>query len=103
MADVNTTGNDDGIPDWGASLSSLFLGFVDNVRDKTTGPLLKVARALVYGIVILVATTMLLVLGLIFLVRFVDNWLPADVWAAYLLLGVAFLLLGAWLWSSRTT
>ncbi|MDG2113196.1 MAG: hypothetical protein P8N02_11355 [Actinomycetota bacterium] len=101
MADVSTAG-DDSMPDWGAWASSTFLDLVDNVRDKTTGPLLKVARALVYGIVILVAASMLAVLSLIFLVRFVNNWLPGDVWAAYLLLGLVFFLASAVLWRSRT-
>ena len=61
MADVSTTeSGSDSSPDWGAQASTAFLDLVDNVRGKTTGPLLKAARAVVYGLVILVAALMLL-------------------------------------------
>lgn len=103
MTDVSTAGNNtDTDPDWGARASAIFLDFVDSVRGKTTGPVLKIARALVYGLVILVAAAMLAIFALIALVRLVDVLLPGQVWSAYLLLSVLFLLAGIFCWSKRT-
>ena len=101
MADVTPTASDTS-PDWGTQLSTFFLDFIDKLRGKTTGPILKVARALVYGIIIMVALTMVAVLAIVGLVRFTDAWLPGNVWAAYLLLGGIFFLAGAFSWSKRT-
>ena len=102
MADVSTTeSGSDSSPDWGAQASTAFLDLVDNVRGKTTGPLLKAARAVVYGLVILVAALMLLVLVVAMLVRLTDIIVPGQVWSAYLVLGAIFFLVGAILWSKR--
>ena len=46
---------------------------------------------------------MILVLAIVGLVRLVDNYLPGEVWATYLLLGAIFLLAGIILWARRTT
>ena len=104
MTEVGAGGNhgDTHISDWGTQVSNAFFDLVDKVRGKTTGPLLKVARALVYGLVILVAAMMLLVLGLIGLVRLADIAIPGAVWSAYLVLGLLFLGAGAFCWSRRT-
>lgn len=101
MTDVST-GDDSSTPDWGAQLSTSFLDLVDGVRGKTTGPILKIARALVYGLVIIVAALMMATFVLIALVRLVDNLVPGAVWGTYLILGGLFLLLGMILWSRRT-
>ena len=89
-------------PDWGANATDQFIGLIDNVKTKTTGPLLKVARAVVYGIVAAVMAVAILLLVVIGLVRLVNVLLPGDVWAAYLLLGVLFVLGGLFAWSRRT-
>ncbi len=87
-------------PDWGGQISTMFLDLVDSVRDKTSGPALKVARALVYGLVIFVALIALGILSLILLVR-IANFLPWSVWFAYLVLGLLFFGIGSFLWSKR--
>lgn len=85
---------------WDSQLSTMFLDLVDSVRDKTSGPALRIARALVYGLVIIVALIALAVLSLILLVR-IANFLPWSVWFAYLLLGLVFFAAGSFLWSKR--
>ncbi len=95
--DVTTT-----TPDWGADATERFVTLVDNVKVKTTGPLLKVLRAVVYGIVAAVMGIMLLFLLVIGLIRLVNAYLPGDVWAAYLLLGTIFLIAGLFTWTKRT-
>ena len=59
-------------------------------------------RALVYGIVAGVMAIMVLFLVVIGLIRFVNAYLPGDVWAAYLLLGSIFLIAGLFTWTKRT-
>ena len=98
MADDVTTTS----PDWGAEATDRFVDLIDNVKTKTTGPLLKVLRALVYGIVAGVMAIMVLFLVVIGLIRFVNAYLPGDVWAAYLLLGSIFLIAGLFTWTKRT-
>ena len=45
---------------------------------------------------------MVLFLVVIGLIRFVNAYLPGDVWAAYLLLGSIFLIAGLFTWTKRT-
>jgi hypothetical protein len=87
--------------DWGQQATATFVELIDNVRSKSTGPALKMTRALVYGIVIIVATMALVVLGVAGTVRFLDAYLPGDVWSAHLLTGGIFLGVGLFLWSKR--
>ena len=93
--------------DWPAQVADQIVGIVGTVRDKTTGPALGVARAVVYGTFVGVVGLVALVLLLIALVRIVDNYLPDDVfgedhmWATYLIIGGAFSLIGLVLWSRR--
>tara|TARA_B100000902_G_C27232423_1_gene875584 strand:- start:548 stop:850 length:303 start_codon:yes stop_codon:yes gene_type:complete len=76
---------------------------VKAVRGKTTGPLLFVARLLVYSITICIAAAAAIVLLTIASVKIVNQLLPGDVWAAYLLMGAVFALAGTFLWSKRVT
>ena len=102
MTDVSSSSADTAdSPHWDAQLSAMFFDFVDNVRSKTTGPLLMVVRALVYGIVILVAAVILLALLLILLVRLLAI-IPGELWIAYLGAGALFFIVGTLSWSRRT-
>jgi hypothetical protein len=74
---------------------------VDKVRARTTGPVLNVAHAAVYGIVAAIVAIPVLVALLAGLVRFLDWIVPGDVWVAYLIIAVGMWLLGAILWSRR--
>jgi hypothetical protein len=74
---------------------------VGTVRDATTGRALTVARAIVYGTFAAIVSTAVLVTTIVFLVRIIDNYLPGDVWATYLLLGGIFTVCGIVLWSRR--
>jgi hypothetical protein len=76
---------------------------VGSVRDATTGRALTVARAIVYGTFAAIVATAVLVTSIVFLVRIIDNYLPGDVWATYLLLGGIFTVAGIVLWSLRKT
>jgi hypothetical protein len=93
--------------DWPAQAADTIEQVVGTVRDKTTGPAITVARAVVYGtFAVLVGTTCLLLL-VVGSVRLLDSYLPDAVfgedhmWAAYLILGLVFVIAGAVLWRQR--
>ncbi len=88
--------------DWSVEATDKFVSLIDNVKVKTTGPALKVVRALVYGLVIAVMAIVLLVLLTVSSVRFVNAYLPGTVWSAYLFLGAVFAIVGLFLWTKRT-
>src|SRR5262245_4910148 len=87
--------------DWSEQAADAVVSVVDAVREKTTGPVLTVARAIVYGIIGLFAAIVALVLLTIALVRFTDVYLPGGVWSAYLLIGSIFIIFGLLVWRKR--
>ena len=93
--------------DWPAQAADTIERFVGNVRDKTTGPALTVARAVVYGIFTLVVGTALVILAIVGAVRLLNNYLPDawvgddHMWVSYLILGLVFLVAGMVCWSRR--
>lgn len=87
--------------DWTDQVTDLIVSTVDGIRDKTVDPLLKSARAIVYGVVILIVALPVVVLALVMLIRFMDWAIPGDVWIPYLILGVAMVAGGLALWQKR--
>jgi len=87
-------------PDWPQRATSALVDRVDDVRAKTTGPAISVARMVVYGVVALPLVIMALVLLIIGLVRGLDIALDR-VWLAYMILGGVFVLAGLFLWTKR--
>ena len=88
-------------PEWPAHAADRVVSAVDAIRDKTTVPLTTVARALVFGLVAGVLGVGVVVLLAIGAVRAVDAYLPGEVWAAHLLIGLLFTVVGLYLWSKR--
>lgn len=86
--------------DWTDQVTELIVESVDKVRARTTGPVLNVAHAAVYGIVALVLVVPVLVALTAGLVRILD-WIAPDVWVAYLIIAAVMWLAGAVLWSLR--
>jgi hypothetical protein len=93
--------------DWAAQAADTIERAVGNVRDRTTGPALTVARAVVYGTFAVIVGLAALVLVTIAAVRLIDNYLPdaafgeEHVWATYLIIGLVFVVAGAVLWLRR--
>jgi hypothetical protein len=88
--------------DWASATADTIERVVDSVREKTAEPLQRVARTVVYGLLVaLVAITIaVLVLiavvrGLVILVGLI--WEP-EVWVVYLALGGIFSVAGLFLW-----
>jgi hypothetical protein len=87
--------------DWPVQAADAVVDLVDTVRQRTVEPLLKIARAVVYGLLVVVAGVTSLLLVVILGIRMLDVYLPGDVWSAYLLLGSLFTLLGIVCWAKR--
>lgn len=92
-------------PDWPQQATETIVGFVDNVKHKTTEPATKVVRGLVYGIVILllgVPAVIMFLVGIVHLLNQVSTEaLGLGVWLVYLVLGVIFSIAGWVLWRKR--
>ena len=92
--------------DWPTQATDMIVGVIGQVRDKTTGPALTVARGLVYGLLAGLLGTTITVLIAIASVRGLDEAIEAildsrETWLAHLIVGVIFTVAGLWLWSKR--
>jgi hypothetical protein len=87
--------------DWPAQAADAIVNAVETVRDRTTTPIMKIARGLVFGVfagTIIVAIAVLAIIGAI---RLLDEALPSGVWLPFLILGVLFTVVGALLFRRR--
>ncbi|MGI9604979.1 MAG: hypothetical protein ACR2P0_02450 [Acidimicrobiales bacterium] len=92
----------DDAPDWPSQATEAIVGFVDNVKYKTTRPAALASRGLVYGLVILALGIPALIMFVVGLVHLLDKAIPQEVWLVYLILGSIFTLAGLFLWRKRT-
>lgn len=87
-------------PDWPAQAADAIVEQVGKVRDKTTGPALKVARYVIFGAFATILGAVAFVIFVIGAVRALDAYLPDAVfgethmWAAHSILGAVFVLAG---------
>lgn len=87
--------------DWPAQAADAIVDTVGKIRDRTTVPVMRLARATVFGIFIGTFFVVLCTLLIIGLVRLLDEILPSGVWLPYLLLGVTVTGLGWLLFRKR--
>ncbi len=103
MSEIDTASED-----WSARATSTIVGYVDTVRGATTGKAMAASRFAVYGIAAALVGVVMLVLALVLVVRFlvvasssIGITGDGEVWSAYWLLGVIFLVLGWVMWRKR--
>ncbi len=89
-----------GEPDWTDQVTDLIVDSVDKVRDRTTGPILKASRAVVYGVVALIVAIPLIVVGIILIGRLLEL-IPGPIWIPYSVLGIVMVAVGFILWGKR--
>ena len=87
--------------DWPAKATDQIVNLVDQIRDKTTGPAIRAARAMVFGFLATMLGIAALVLLVVGLVRFVNVYVPGGVWVAHGIVGLLFVGCGLLLWSKR--
>lgn len=88
--------------DWARDTADTIERVVQSVRGKTIGPLEKLARSLVYGLLALIVGVAAAVLGSVALVRILDVAIPGSVWSAHAITGGIFCLTGLFLWGKRS-
>jgi hypothetical protein len=88
-------------PDWTDQVTDLVIDVVDRIHDSTTGPLISVARGVVYGVVAAIVGVAALIIVTLLAVRSLDL-LPGRIWIPYLALGIVTTAAGLLLWSKRT-
>jgi len=85
--------------DWPVQATDSIVKVVGTAKDKVTGPITTVARAIVFGTFATILGTTALVLFSILLVRVLNNYLPDSVfgeehiWAADVLVGLLFVVI----------
>ncbi len=89
--------------DWANRTTDFIVEKVDEVAGYTATPARVASRGLVYGIVLAALIPTLIVLSLIFLVRFLNVYIPGDVYYVYLGLGTLFTIPGVVLMHRATT
>jgi hypothetical protein len=88
--------------DWTTDTVDNIEKVVGTVRDKTVKPAQSVTRAIVYGLLTTFFIATALALFSIGVFRVVDVYLPAGVWATYLIFGGIFVVSGSFCWARRT-
>ena len=75
---------------WADQATDLIVSVVGTIRDKTVGPAMTAARAIVYGFFAAIVGLCAFVLATVFLVRIVTVYVGGRVWIPQLALGVIF-------------
>lgn len=91
--------------DWAVQVADRIESVVGTVRDKTTVPITKVARGVVFGVVAAVAGTVALVMAVVAIIR-LHVYLPfhpegRKLWTSYAVLGAIFVAVGGFTWRKR--
>lgn len=87
--------------DWTADAADTVEQVVATVRDRTVVPARAAAKAVVYGLLVGFFAATALILLAIAAFRFLDIWIPAGVWASYLIVGGILVIGGVLAWTKR--
>lgn len=93
--------------EWTTEAADRIESVVGAVRDKTTVPVVKLARVVVFGVVAVPLAVVAMILFLVGLTRLIEVYLPIEpyssrVWGTYAVLGAIFVATGLFLFSRRT-
>lgn len=88
--------------DWAAQTADTIERVVGSVRGKTSEPLERAARVVVFGLVAAFLGVAALVLLAIAAVRALDVAIPGEVWSAHAVVGGIFTVAGLFLWRKRS-
>ena len=87
--------------DWAAQAANSIDRLVDTARNKITNPALKLGRAVVYGLVIVLIALICAPLVAVASVRLLTV-ATGKVWIADFIIGGLFVAIGSFLWSKRS-
>jgi hypothetical protein len=86
--------------DWTDQVTDMVVKLVDDVRDRTNGPVIKAARFAVYGVILALVGFSVFLMVLIALGRTL-SLIPGDEWIPFAVIGAMLCLGGSLLWSRR--
>lgn len=94
------------VADWATEVTERVISGIERLKGRTTRPVVTALRAVVYGIVVLVALACALVFAVIGVVRIWDAYLPIAplgrrVWIGYVAVGALVFVSGAALLARR--
>ncbi|MEQ8841560.1 MAG: hypothetical protein RIB98_11305 [Acidimicrobiales bacterium] len=93
--------------DWIVGATDSIIGYVDKARTVGTDNMVRVLRAVVFGLVAMVFGIAAVIFTVVLAVRMADAYLPIGAgvgdatWAAHLFIGTLLSILGFGLWASR--
>ena len=87
-------------PDWTDQVTDLIVDVVDRVHDATTGRVIGIAKALIYGTVALFAGLVVTILGIILVSHLLDL-IPGQIWIPDVAIGGVLVLGGLFVRSRR--
>ena len=91
-----------GLPaDWPQQATTRVVSAIDGVGVKTSGPAIRISRAIVFGFISAVLALVALPLLLVGLTRMLDWAIPGDVAYVYFIIGGVLCLIGLLLWNKR--
>lgn len=88
--------------DWAAQTADSIDKIIGSIRSKTTTPLERLTRVVVYGVLCVILGFVAFVLLAIASVRALDEAIPGEVWPAHLIIGGIFIAGGLFMWWKRT-
>lgn len=88
--------------DWTTALLDRIDDVVDKIRSNTSDRLVRLARLVVVGLLVVIMAISAALLATIAVVRALNEAIPGEVWIVYFLLGAIFTAAGAFMWSQRT-
>lgn len=87
---------------WPERAAQIVVEVTDNIREKGISPLYRLVRIITLGLMGLLLTLAVCILGLIGVIRILDSYVfAAHQWITYAILGTIFLSAGLILWSKR--
>ncbi len=88
--------------DWTVEALDRIDALIEKVRSNSTDRVARIARIVVFGLLIAIMGVTTLVLVTIALVRGLNEAIPGQVWVVYLSLGAILAAAGVFLWSQKS-
>jgi len=86
---------------WPETAADAIVDAVSSLRQLALRPVARIARRIVYGLLVAVLAMLLFLFSMLGLVRLLDAYIPQEVWLTYAILGGVLTLAGLLVWSRR--
>lgn len=86
---------------WPETAADAIVDSVSSIRKLALRPVARIARRIVYGLLVTALAVLLFLFSTVGLVRLLDAYIPQEVWLTYAILGGFLTLAGLFVWSRR--